>query len=165
MLKFKAHKPKALTWAVFQTELEREANAIAQDILHDFESTVETWKTKPKFKLEVKASPVRVLFTVTTTDQVYRWVTLGTKKHLIRAKGVALRFQSGYKAKTKPGLLGSQAGGASGAYVVTPVVHHPGIEPRKFSELITRKWRPNVRRRMQAALRRAAQLSGHSRRR
>ncbi len=49
---------------------------------------------------------------------------------------MSLKFQSKYKAKTTPGVIGSKKGGKSGAVVTATVVRHPGFMARKFVETI-----------------------------
>lgn len=119
----------------------------ANAMIKDFERTTATWERQPVFQIMGKASRVGsrvVSVTVGTDDEIYGYVSNGTKPHLIRPKnGTILRFQTGYTAKTAPGRFLSTAGGASGAFAFAKEVHHPGSKPRRFNELIARKYQAN----------------------
>lgn len=137
--------------------------AMNQEVLADFEQTTATWEHPVRFAQNIEVSQNRIEATVTTEDEIYTYVDKGTRPHLIlpvRAK--ALRFQSGYKAKSVPNVIGSQAGGPFGDDVFSKGVMHPGTEARNFDETIRKKWEPIFKTRMQAAMKTAAKVSGHS---
>lgn len=124
--------------AATRRELSRALSAAAEGARVDFRVTVQTWNKQPKFQIEGSQYSRRVF----TTDEVYGYVDRGTKAHVIAPKaGKALVFRGGYKAKTRPKVIGSSGGGASGdvVFVGRPVMH-PGTEPRKFTETIHAKW-------------------------
>jgi hypothetical protein len=75
---------------------------------------------------------------VTINDQIYAWVSEGTKGPYPIPKtprSYPLRFQVGYKAKTIPGSLTPSSGGPFGPVVRPMQVMHPGIKPRKFVQV------------------------------
>jgi hypothetical protein len=107
----------------------------------DFLSTVSTWSHKPSFRTEEPHSEGHAIVgSVSTRDEVYATVNAGAKPHVIRPRRARkLRFQRGYRAKTRPRTLASYAGGPYGPEVCTEVVHHPGFEPRAFSETVAER--------------------------
>jgi hypothetical protein len=136
--------------------------AYTADVKDDFEKTTETWEHRVRFVEHLQVGPNVIESSVLTDDEIYGYVDRGTRPHLIlpvRAK--ALRFQSGYKAKTVPNVIGSQAGGPFGDDVFSLGVRHPGTEPRNFDRNIYDKWKPIFKQRMLAAMKVAAKVSGH----
>lgn len=137
------------------------ANA-AEDVIVDFETTTATWKHKPTFKAtEVSAAE----WIVSTNDSVWAMLDAGTKPHVIRPKRAKrLRFQWGgfgsYKAKTRPGYLGSNKGGIKGPIVYRRQVRHPGTEPRKWTAAAEKKWQTELGDIVQRAINTEAQKGG-----
>ena len=173
MIVAKAIKPRRFRSEAFTRAITAAANEAGKEIKKDFEATTKTWKHKPDFVKEVdtKASPVQVL--VGTDDEIYRFVDEGTKPHPIfagaytgKSNKKALAFQWGgkgsYRAKTKPGFIGSRAGGPTGPFVAFPYVQHPGTKPRHFDKIIQKKWTPRFKRLMERAMSAGAKGSGHS---
>lgn len=157
----KAIKPSPFRSSVFRDAVRAEAEAIRDEMFKDFDKTVKTWNHKPTFAGGVTVKGQQIAVEIKTDDEVYGYVTEGTKKHIIRpVRAKRLRFQKNYKAKTTPRVIGSKAGGPSGKEVFAKVVHHPGTKARKFHETIAKKWKPEFSKRMQAALNRAAKQSG-----
>ncbi len=166
MIVFKSIKPATpFRSSIFREEIKATAAKVEKEILKDFQKTTATWEHKVKFNAEVKAGGEAsgVGVDVTTKDKVYRFVEGGTKKHLIKAKrkGI-LAFKTGGRAKTKPRVISSTAGRGGNKQAFAKVVHHPGTKAREFSKTIGRKWQPQFRREMDAAIKRAAKRSGHS---
>lgn len=159
---WKPIKPGRFRSEVFRQAIEREARLVADGMLLDFLLTVSKWKRQPKFDKEVSVGPASVDILVGTDDEIYGYVSRGTRPHIIRpVRAKALRFQSGYKAKTTPGLISSQTGGPFGDEVFRLEVRHPGTEPRNFEKLIAKKWKTEFRKRMQSAMAQASRASGH----
>lgn len=172
----KAVKPQRLKVDAMRLALLNEMRAVGRDVKKDFEATTRTWKgEKPTFEVDVSLQqPGPTLFVGPADDgskgaQKYEWVDQGTRPHPIfagiytgKSKKRALKFKAAFVPKTFPGILGSGPGASGGATVVRPYVQHPGTAPRKFDETIARKWTRLFKRRMEAAMRKAAQASGHS---
>lgn len=119
---------------------------LTANILADFAKTVKTWSNKPDFVVEDSRRGGNFRRAIYTTSAIYGYVNDGTRAHLIRPKnGKALSFQSGYRAKTRVGLIGSNSGGASGAYVQAKAVRHPGTDARNFTRVIAAKHRRTIR--------------------
>lgn len=114
----------------------------AEDVVVDFETTTATWKHKPNFKAtEVSAAE----WIISTDDKIWAMLDDGTKPHIIRPKRAKrLRFQWGgvgsYRAKTRPGYLGSNKGGIKGPIVYRKQVRHPGTVARKWTKAAEDKW-------------------------
>jgi hypothetical protein len=108
--------------------------------IKDFQSTTSTWNHKVAFT----ATATRDGYDVGTSDEIYGYVDQGTRPHVIVGHGGPLVFQSGYKAKTSPRVIGSSGGGATGAVVFTRMVQHPGTAAREFTETILAKWQTDL---------------------
>jgi hypothetical protein len=103
----------------------------------DYESTTHTWNHKPKFVIVEQETAVDYLAATGTNDKIYGYVDDGTRAHVIRPKrSKYLRFLSGYRAKTRVGIIGSQEGGAFGDPRFATEVNHPGFPGRKFTQTI-----------------------------
>lgn len=113
--------------------------AAAKGAKADFDTTTQTFATRPTFTIDHESDELTV---VSTDDEVYGFLDDGTPAHDIAPKpGGMLVFGTGGSPKTSPGVIGSKRGGRGGAMVHTrKVVHHPGTQPRKFSTVIARKW-------------------------
>lgn len=159
--KVKAILPKKFNKNALADALVDEMNAFVDDIYDDFWDTVQTWKTKVKFsKRVILKTPLTGI--VDTNNEIYGYVNFGTDPHPIPKVGTAnLRFRTGYTAKTKPGLIWSNRGGASGPWVGAKSVEHPGTEARNFDKAIARNRRRDFNKRMQKAMAKGATKSGH----
>lgn len=163
MIVTKAIKPKRLESEAMRAALEAKADEVSKDILLEFELTTATWERQVKFEREVSVGPNSIDILVGTDDEIYGYVNDGTRAHVILPKGdYPLRFQSGYNAKTTPGLISSKYGGPYGEVVYSRGVMHPGTEARNFDETIRKQQEPAFRRAMEAAMRDARNASGHA---
>lgn len=119
----------------------------ANIVRDDFGKTVRTWRNKPSFD---KKGPRRagggIVIDVYTGNEIYFYVTKGTRRHVIRPKsaGGRLGFQAGYTAKTRARVIGSRAGGPRGPFVTAKSVVHPGTEARDFDKEIARRRQKNL---------------------
>lgn len=178
MIVFKSIRPAtAFKSSIFREEIRNAAQAMALKIKKDFEATTKTWADKPEFKVEVNVgraaggyvatkagTPAGAEISVTTDDEIYGYVDEGTKPHVIRPRrrGGLLAFKTGgYRAKTRPQVIGSTAGRPGKNQVFAKEVHHPGTKARKFTQVIHKKWQATFRKEMDAAIKRAAKRSGH----
>ena len=165
MIKMKGIVPGPYRERAFREELTRQMKAfINGPITDDFDATVETWTGKSKFVKSFGATGDGVYGKMETDDQKYRWVSEGTRDHMVPKSGTAtMAFPSAYTAKTAPGKIGSGAGGPSGPIIVrTGQWKVSGIKPRKFPEAIKKKREPDFIRYGQEALKRGAKRSGHA---
>lgn len=116
----------------------------------DFHATTTTWEHQPDFAITEPSADRRV---VGTDDEIYKFVTKGTKPHVIVAHGGGLAFPGGgFRPKSRPRVIGSNKGSKGGAVIVRPKVNHPGTAPREFEEAIAEKWRAELPKTMQRAI-------------
>lgn len=155
MIKLTAIKPsaKAINFTRFADAAKlgmKDAAAAAQE---DIEATFETWKHKPSVTVKERSDG----YSLSVDDDVWNMLDKGTRAHRIVArKAKRLRFFGGYRAKTRPGFIGSQAGGSSGGVVFRQAVNHPGTKARAWSKLIGAKYRAQLQRYMQQRIREVA---------
>jgi len=169
VLLFKAITPRRLTAKDILGPIEDECQSISKDILLDFELTVATWKTKVKFIREVTIGYTWIIISVITENEIYGWVDQGTPAHLISPRSrrgpkkaaSMLAFMAGGTPKTIPGRLVSGYGSPGTDLVFASEVHHPGTEPRKFSEMIAKDWQKKIASRAQKAIDRSVKESGY----
>lgn len=142
--------PKKFIASLDPAKLKRELyNALDHTgniINDDFKRTVKTWRKAAKFK---KVGPKRYrdgsAVTISTNDEIYFYLDEGTKAHIIKPRRAKrLGFRTGYKAKTRPGVIGSRAGGPSGPFVTPKQVMHPGFPARKFAKTIAKRRQKNL---------------------
>lgn len=155
----KAIKPNKPTWSKDMTKALTDAtNATLNTIKHDFERTTNGWRTEVKFTVQkAKASANGIQGTAGTDNKVYGYVNNGTKAHLIRPKRArVLRFQTGYRPKTRfRTLISFSGGGAYGPFAYAQVVHHPGTKPREFDYTIADMRQPDYAKACQDAITKA----------
>lgn len=150
-LKFRitAITPKGIDADAYTKAVEREYDLLANEIKSDLEAITRTWVHKVKFNIRKTRRAGMLGITVTTSDKIFGYVNFGTDPHVIKPKkSSVLRFQSGYKAKTRPGWIGSQEGGPFGDTVFAKEVQHPGSEARKFDVAIAQRRQKTMQSRM-----------------
>lgn len=109
--------------------------------LRMYRRTSNNWSNQPEYKVEREQGSNHITLVFGTSDKIWNWLDRGTRPHIIRPKRAkVLAFQWGgpgsYKAKTRPGWIGSGSGGPSGDTVFRRAVHHPGTEPRHWTAAI-----------------------------
>ncbi len=120
-----------------QRELQKAVDDTTEVVLRDFKATTATWDHKVKFeRTRASVTGGSIVGSVTTDDEIYGYVTRGTKPHDIYPSGAVLAFPESSSPKTMPRVLGSRSGRRSSRMIFTDVVHHPGTEPREFEETI-----------------------------
>lgn len=154
-LKIKAVKAKVPRTGIARLIFWKEMQKVGEDILKDYQSTVETWKKKPNF--DFKSSSVGRIpsleVSVLTDDPIYGYVDKGTKRHIITPiNAKRLFFSVGGTAKTQPNIIGSSSGSKGNTPVVALVVNHRGTKARNFSVKIEKKWRGEFGKRMVAVM-------------
>jgi hypothetical protein len=149
------------TSPVFDTKLtarllELAVNATADAVQRDFQRTVTTWKRRPPFAIRrARVVGTDVVAFVGTDNDIYGYVTRGTRPHVIRpVRAKTLKFRTGYRAKTSPGFIGARPGGAFGSLVSAREVRHPGTKARNFEETIAKNNQRDFQERIDGAIRR-----------
>lgn len=143
MIKLVAIKPsaKAINFTRFATAAKLGMQDAAESAKADIESTFKTWKHQPIVVVKERSDG----YSLTVDDDVWNMLDKGTRAHRIVARRAKrLRFIGGYRAKTRPGFIGSQSGGASGGVVFRQSVMHPGTKARSWSKLIGTKYRSRL---------------------
>jgi hypothetical protein len=139
--------PKHLpSTAEYMKALENSVDQTGNLILRDLQSTVRTWKTKVSFYVVIHKSGGEYAVIAGTNNLIYLFVDHGTKAHPIKPKrSKYLAFQSGYRAKTRPNIIGSQDGGAFGDTIFSKGVKHPGTKRRNFILRIAKRRQVTMR--------------------
>ena len=164
MFKFKPKLPKALNQAAMFAAMVKYMDLLVKEIEYDFKQTVKTWEEKPDFDVRKSIGFVKIKVSVTTDDEVYLWVSRGTKPHLITPldpDGV-LVYQEEYHPKTHIGLIEATDGGEEGELVFSKYALHPGIEARNFDVTIREKWENIFALYLESMFREVAGRSGHA---
>ena len=122
----------------------------AMDLKTLFRGTTYGWSNKPtwrqKFTDHAAELSEQVYASGPNADQ-YALVNEGASPHDIPPHGRFLRFQTGYRASTRPRVLSSRRNYRSGPFVLAKGVggrfggkFHPGFEARKFDETIAEEY-------------------------
>lgn len=154
MIKLTAIKPKAraIQFTRFADAAKLGMRDAAEAAQKDIESTTKTWRHQPSIEVKERKDG----YSIEVHDDVWQMLDKGTRAHRIVARRAKrLRFAGGYRAKTRPGFIGSQSGGASGGPVFRQSVWHPGTTARGWSKLIGAKYRAQLARFIQTRIREA----------
>lgn len=119
--------------------IENALTGAAKNVKVDFDTTTQTWHTRPTFTIDREPGKR----TVSTDDPPYPWVNDGTPRHIIAPKkpGGVLVYGVPSSPKTAVRVIGSSAGSRGSTIVRTPKpVQHPGSDAREFDEEIKEKW-------------------------
>lgn len=143
----KAIKPAKMNIPQVKQEILKELKAQGKLVEKEYQKTTRSWSgAKPKFESIVDVSGNPAVLTGPTGSALavnkFVWLDFGTRAHTITARRARrLRFRAGgFKAKTKPGVIGSSRGSpASGPVVYKRSVRHPGTTARRFSETIQKR--------------------------
>lgn len=137
----------------FETLMQRALTRTSSQARRDLKATTRTWTKQPRFYVKRIRRRGEVGFFAGTDNVIYKYVDEGTEPHPIRPKNAKmLRFQSGYTAKTKPGILRAGAGGAFGNTVWAKEVMHPGTEARGFTKLVAERMQTKLQKEINLAL-------------
>ena len=164
-VKFRAIRPPKMDVEAANRIMRNALRTEGRHILKDFGETTKTWDHKVAFKTHthLALADLTMSVEVETDDEIYGFVSDGTKKHDIRPKkpGGTLAFQSDYKAKTTRGVIGSSSGGPFGNTVFAKAVKHPGTKARRFPTTIWKNRTPEFYKAMWGAWRQAIKATGH----
>jgi len=154
MIRLTAIKPKAkaIQFTRFADAAKLGMRDAAEAAQKDIEATTKTWKHQPTIEIKERADG----YAIEVHDDVWNMLDKGTKKHVIRARNRRfLRFAPGFRAKTRPGFIGSQSGEPGEGAVFRRVVNHPGTKARGWSKLIGAKYRAQLQKYIQKRIREA----------
>lgn len=128
-----------------------ELDKLAEETRQLFTETARTWRRQPKFIVKSSQFERKVY----TLDKIYSYVSAGTKPHLIRPKKAKnLRFRlGGFRAKTRPGVIAPSPGSrATGPFISTKEVMHPGVQARNFDDMIAKEMDRKIPKRIEDAI-------------
>lgn len=139
------------------------ATKTGPDIKRLFEKTTEGWsgEMNPHSRFGQVNFSIKNYFGVTTFkttvftySKKYAIVNEGSPRHRITPRnGKMLRFRVGYRAATRPRVIGSRAPSRFGDFVSTPIVpDHPGFEAREFDDAIADEYAPTFEKDIQDAI-------------
>jgi hypothetical protein len=154
VIKIAAIKPsaKAIKFTRFGAAAKLGLKDAAEAALEDFQKTTATWSKQPDWTMKEQSDG----YLVGTNNDIWNMLDRGTRAHrIIARRAKRLRFSSGYRAKTRPGFVGSQSGGAGGGVVFAQSVMHPGTTARGWSKLIGAKYRVQMQRYIQQRIKEA----------
>lgn len=137
-----------------QRAISNTLRATAEDAQVDFQRTVATFSKKPTFTVRRDGD---FSWTVSTDNQIYYWLTYGTRPHIIRpVNAPRLIFATNYKRKTVPNVITSRPGGAYGPTFYGmrdgQAVHHPGTEATNHDMAIARRYNRKLPEKLRRAL-------------
>lgn len=154
MIKISPIKPsaKAINFSRFADAAKLGLKDAAEAAIKDMQKTTKTWRAQPDFTMKEQ----RDGFLVGTDNAVWSMLDKGTRAHRIVARRAKrLRFGVGFRAKTRPGFIGSQAGSAGAGAVFARGVNHPGTTARAWSKLIAAKYKTQLSRYISARIKEA----------
>src|SRR5574340_337694 len=132
--------------------IENAGNESSKAVQVDFYTTTRTWTRQPKFSIKHQRNSGQ--WDIGTDDEIYGYIDEGTKPHIIRPRNKkALSWGAPFKAKTRPGYIGSNMGRRGKKRVTRKIVHHPGIRARGFVRAINDKWEDEWPRQLGRAIR------------
>lgn len=149
-------------------EVEAALEKTKKALVKSHEIIVQDWKSDVGFRAAKYIRKDRMwvtVFPVGADREIWFYVDLGTKPHLITAKRAPyLTFQAGnYVPKTlaKPARTVSGGGQVKNAqWVKAKTVQHPGSEGRHFTKQIAEDIQPSFKREVENAFKRVANAGG-----
>jgi hypothetical protein len=124
----------------FQSHMHRAGAETVERGMYLYKRTVQGWGHDVQFTGTLAFHGAFMTVKIKSDSALYRMIDVtGARPHVIRPRGPwPLRFRTGYIAKTRPGSLWPQARGGTttGPEVRAMEVHHPGFQPRRFTETI-----------------------------
>ena len=113
--------------------IENALNAAAENIRIDFGVTVQTWKERPRFTIQITQRGERV---ISTDDLIFKFVSGGTRVRYAT-------MSKDWISKTQPNVIGSGPGRGRKMFV-SRAHPRPGIKARNFPHIIVQKWTPRL---------------------
>src|SRR3990167_10366515 len=115
-------------------------NKSAPEVRREFIKTIQGWDHSPDFAMRFNFGQNRLSATITPSGadaNIWTLVNAGAPPHIIRPRRAKqLRFQTGYRAATRPRMIRSPGKSRFGGVAKSNVVSHPGFEAREFDQVI-----------------------------
>lgn len=127
-----------------KAQIKKSLDDLATEAKGMFAETTSTWKNKPAINVESVGNK-RI---IRIEGKIYGYVDKGTPPHPIYPRRArVLAWPGGFRAKTRPNVIGSSGGGSGGKMVFAKyVLKHPGTKARNFSVVI----RERIEKRLEA---------------
>lgn len=149
--------PGKINIQAFRREMNKAIKEQRDVLSEDLNRITRTWEHEVKFKIDMKDSVDKIEGAISTDDEIFGYVEKGTRSHWVPKTGYArMRFHSGYRAKTRPGLIGSTQGGGYGPFWFSKRHKVKGIKGREFLKAIYLVRQAGFKRRMEKAFEEAA---------
>lgn len=167
-IRSKTRQTQIATMRKARSELLAVLEAEAALVKADYEDAVSDWsdENRPQFVTERKLTDKELKITIRPyarrkASQVFSWVDLGTRPHVIRPKKSnptqRLAFQTGYRPKTLPVAQAHVGPGRAEGNLTRPmIVHHPGTAPRQFTKVFQKRSQSRLSRAVEAKFRELA---------
>ena len=120
----------------------------AQKVQANLEKPTSTWQAKVAFQIKAIANGR----TISTDNEIYGYVSKGTRPHIIRAKNARYLNFGPSSPKTIPGSLDSGSGSRGPRDTFRQQVRHPGTKARNFDKTAAKIAAQEFPRRMQEAV-------------
>jgi hypothetical protein len=123
----------------FERAIENALDGAALDVKADFGATTSTWNDRPRFYIR-KQKGERF---IGTDGLIYKFVSGGTKPHLIAARNAPRLafYATGFRPKSRVRYIGANKGHRANKDFRRPlVVHHPGTQAREYPQVLKEKW-------------------------
>lgn len=128
--------PEPINIAALEKAIQAAGDEISKEIAKDYGPSV----AQADFSNPVPATekhPSKYKWTIEVVSKKFNYVDFGVKPHKIKAKRAKyLKFQTGYKRKTRKGRIRSRPGGPSGGVAYAKEIKHPGFEGAEITESI-----------------------------
>jgi hypothetical protein len=132
----------------FEKELRAQMEKEIESMLASFELTTSTWSHKPKFRRYLRVTSNEIYMSITTDDDIYRYVSEGTRvRRAIMSKD--------WRSKTRVNVL-TPGAGAGKMVFVSKKVNRPGIKARRYPQNIWKNRQKRFKADIQAAIGRAS---------
>lgn len=166
-IKFKPIVPKKkFNEDAFINSLTTVPTDISTFMTNDFDKTHNNWsaKSQPQTIVKVERKSNGILSAlVELKGKVYSILHQGINKRypIVAKRAKMLKFQGGYKAKTKVGRLASRGGGSFGPTEFKEAVIHPGFPGRFWDKLVAVRAEKKLVKLTEKAMNNGTKKSGH----
>lgn len=166
LITLKSIVPAKLNISKMTADLIQGMQDLGIEIRENFEDTTKTWHHKPAFVPQSnvpKVSSSQIQVETMTEDEIYGYVSAGTKDHPISAVNFkTLKIPDAFIPKTFPGIVGSGQGYRSSNFTFPVRIEHQSITARKFDTEIKTRQEKNAKIIMNRAMSLARKSSRHA---
>ena len=153
-------RPEKLDSQAVAVEITRVLHGEGKLQVRELGKTVKSWTRKVGFAYEVDLSgrDASVLTGPATGNvKIWNYINEGTRtRPIVPKRAKALRFRTGYKAKTRPWHIGSGRSSHTGDWVSTKLVRAHSIQAREWTGTLVSKRKRPFARNINSAIKRGA---------